>query len=66
MIDRVIVIDRGIIRPQGKEALLREDAESLFLEFYLHLVNFLMRERRRRPAIDWMAYTSRKKWTKLR
>jgi hypothetical protein len=65
MLDRVIVLDRGIIRPQASKALLKQDSPSLFLEFYLHLVNFLMRERGRRPTIDWTAYTSRSRWTKL-
>ena len=65
VIDRVIVLDRGIIRPQVRAALLRDDSPSLFLEFYIHLMNFLMRERKRRPAIDWTAYTSRSRWTKL-
>jgi hypothetical protein len=65
VLDRVIVVDRGIIRPQVSAALLKEDSSSLFLEFYLHLINFLMRERRRRPEIDWTAYTSRSHWTKI-
>ena len=65
VLDRVIVIDRGIIRPQVSAALLKENSTSLFLEFYLHLINFLMRERTRRPPIDWNAYTTRNRWTKL-
>lgn len=65
VVDRVIVMDRGIIRPQVSAALLKDNSPSLFLEFYLHLVNFLMRERKRRPTIDWTAYTSRSRWTKL-
>jgi hypothetical protein len=65
VLDWAIVLDRGIIRPPSAVALLKEDAPSLFLEFYLHLMNFLTRERRRRPGIDWTAYTGRSKWTKL-
>ncbi len=65
VIDRVIVMDRGIIRPEAGVVLLKEDSPSLFLEFYLHLVNFLTREWRRRPTIDWTAYASRSRWTKL-
>ncbi|RWQ13601.1 DUF6602 domain-containing protein [Mesorhizobium sp.] len=64
-IDRVIVLDRGIILPQARMAILKDDSHGLFLEFYLHLVNFLTRERRRRPTIDWTAYTGRRTWTKL-
>ncbi len=65
MIDRVIVLDRGMIRPQVGAAVLRDEATGIFLEFYVHLVNFLTRERRRRPEIDWMAYTPRSSWVKL-
>ena len=66
MLDTVVVLDRGIIRPQTGVALLEEDSPSLFLEFYIHLINFLTRERGRRPVIDWTAYTSGKKWIKLK
>ncbi|GGD20399.1 hypothetical protein GCM10011587_26200 [Pyruvatibacter mobilis] len=62
VVDRVIVLNRGIILPNKRQSLLEEDSDGIFLEFYLHLINFLMRERGRRPVIDWTAYTSRKKW----
>lgn len=65
IIDRLVVIDRGIINPQENRALLKVNSQSLFLEFYLHLMNFLTRERKRRPPIDWTAYTSSNKWTKI-
>jgi hypothetical protein len=65
LIDRLIVMDRGIIQPQGEVALSKLNSPSLFLEFYLHLVNFLAREIKRRPPIDWMAYTSSSRWTKI-
>jgi hypothetical protein len=65
LVDWIIVLSRGIIRPQVGAALLKGDSPSLFLEFYLHLVNFLMRERRRRPPIDWTAYTANSRWTRV-
>jgi hypothetical protein len=65
VLDRVVVLDRGMIRPQVSSALLREDAPGLFLEFYMHLINFLTRERKRRGLIDWSAYTRRSHWTKV-
>jgi hypothetical protein len=65
MIDRVFVLDRGMIRPQVGAAVLRDEVKGIFLEFYVHLVNFLTRERKRRPEIDWTAYTSRSSWVKL-
>jgi hypothetical protein len=65
LIDRLIVMNRGIIEPQARKTLLKEDSQNLFLEFYLHLMNFLMRELKRRPAIDWAAYGSASRWTRL-
>jgi hypothetical protein len=64
-IDRVFVLDRGIIRPQEGVASLGENSAGIFLDFYIHLMNFLTRERSRRPVIDWTAYTSRGRWIKL-
>jgi len=56
-IDRVFVVDRGIINPvraQGK--LVDGDPEYLFAELFRHLVNFMQRERLRRPAMEWESY----------
>lgn len=64
-VDRVIVLDRGILRPQVGAASVGENSAGIFLDFYIHVMNFLTRERSRRPVIDWTAYTSRGRWTKL-
>ena len=56
-IDRVFVLSRGFIIPDdaaGKEEQF--EGTSIFLDFYLHVVNFLAREARRRPPIDWQMY----------
>ncbi|ABD69055.1 hypothetical protein Rfer_1321 [Rhodoferax ferrireducens T118] len=60
LIDVVYVLNRGMIRP-AKNAGKTNDKDELnmFLEFYLHLVNFLRREMPRRPAMDWQAYSSK-------
>ncbi len=68
-IDRVIVLSRGAILPAfsvGKEE--QDDAQSVFLDFYLHLVNFLMREVPRREPVDWQAYAAERSpgWKKLK
>lgn len=65
VVDRIIVLDRGMIRSQVAAAMIREETKGVFLEFYLHVVNFLTRERNRRPEIDWTAYTSKSAWQKL-
>jgi hypothetical protein len=66
VVDRLFVLDRGIIHPALGVAALEENSVGLFLEFYLHLINFLTRERGRRPPIDWMAYAARRTWVRLR
>jgi hypothetical protein len=68
LVDVIYVLNRGMIRP-AKNAGKTNDAEELnmFLEFYLHVVNFLRREMPRRPAMDWQAYSSKtsKGWVPL-
>ena len=59
-VDRLFVLDRGIINPQkpaGKWEI--GQGSSIFLESYLHIVNFLMRESARRRPVDWQMYGPR-------
>jgi hypothetical protein len=59
-VDRLFVLDRGIINPQkpsGKWEI--GQGSSIFLESYLHMVNFLMRESARRKPVDWQMYGPR-------
>lgn len=56
-IDRLFIADRGILNPirsQGK--VMEQNAEYLFVEFFLHLIDFIGRERGRRPEISWRDY----------
>ena len=56
-VDRLFVLDRGIINPQkpaGKWEI--GQGNSIFLESYLHIVNFLLRESARRRPVDWQMY----------
>lgn len=66
VIDRVFVLNNGIIHPASGLASTDRGAVGMFLDFYIHLINFLTRERGRRPSIDWMAYASPPKWIKLK
>jgi len=61
VIERIVVLDRGMINPcQGRGKFVDERAEeSIFLDFYLHVMNFLNRERARRAPVDWQVYSSR-------
>lgn len=69
LIDLVVVLDRGTISPgsaTGKS--VDQDDRSVFLEFYLHVVNFINRERARRPSVDWQVYSARSSpgWVRLK
>jgi hypothetical protein len=57
LLDQIVVLDRGLIKPQTAVAIEKAESINFFLEFYIHLMNFLMREKSRRPPIDWLAYT---------
>lgn len=58
VVDRLIILDRGIINPTiGRGKSIRDAPTSLFAEFFLHLVNFLEREHKRRPTISWSQYS---------
>ena len=68
LIDVVYVLRRGMIRPAKCAGKVNDDDQmNTFLEFYLHLVNFLRREMPRRPTMDWQAYSSKtsKGWEQL-
>lgn len=59
-VDRLFVLDRGIINPQkGAGKWETGEAGSVFLESYLHIVNFLGRESERRAPVDWQIYGPR-------
>jgi uncharacterized protein DUF6602 len=57
-IDRLFIVDRGIINPaRGHGKVIDDDADLLFLELYLHVMNFLQREKNRRPEMNWQIYS---------
>jgi hypothetical protein len=60
VIDRILVVNRGLLNPvamAGKVA--SSDRDEVFLEFYVHLMNFLAREAGRRPGLDLQNYVAR-------
>lgn len=60
-VDRLFVLDRGIVNPQKPAGKWEAgQAESVFLEIYLHVVNFLSRESERRKPVDWQMYGPRR------
>lgn len=68
-IDRVLVLDRGIINPsRGQGRTAEQDPGALFAEFFLHMANFVARERDRRPKLSWQSYALPRshRWQTLR
>lgn len=68
VIDRLFVLNRGMINPGQACGKIQMEEDVIFLELYLHVVNFLRREAKRRPPMDWQAYTSKTSpgWTKIK
>ncbi len=69
LIDRIVVADKGIIAPpHGTGKVKQSQDDNIFLEFFLHLTNFLNTESKRRPPVDWQMYTSRMSpgWKKIK
>ncbi len=69
VIDKIFVVDRGIINPvraQGK--IVEKGPEYLLAELFIHLVEFVERESSRRPPIKWDIYAlpDRKGWASIR
>jgi hypothetical protein len=65
-IDQLIVLDRGILKPSASSGKWEAGSDAtVFLEFYLHIVNFITREARRRPPVDWQVYASGGRMVKI-
>jgi hypothetical protein len=67
-IDRIIVLNKGIINTISKVGLTTSgNGEDILRQWFVHLVNFLMRENNRRLPTDWLSYTYRVEagWQKM-
>jgi hypothetical protein len=59
-VDSLFILDRGIINPGNKVGKWEAgNANSVFLESYLHIMNFIGRESSRRKPVDWKIYGPR-------
>ena len=68
-IDRIVVLDRGMLNPGNATGKWESKSpDDVFLDSYLHFVNFVTREAKRRPPIDWQMYGPRIRtgWKKLK
>lgn len=67
LIDRIIVLDRGIINLAKSMGKISDDNSTIFMYFYMHLLNFIQRENSRRqntPFLDYSGSMS-ERWVKL-
>jgi uncharacterized protein DUF6602 len=68
-IDRVLVLDRGMLVPPSATARTAEaEGKGMLREWFLHLHNFLIREAARRPEYDLQRYGRRRRapgWRRL-
>jgi hypothetical protein len=57
LIDRVLVLNRGMINPPSVSGTDSFESSSAFQQWFINLANFLARENGRRPPVDWQIYT---------
>lgn len=57
VIDRVYVANRGLMNLEATTGVEEEaDQGTALLQFYMHILNFLLRENRRRDSVPYMDY----------
>lgn len=57
LIDRILVLDRGMINPPSSSGTDEFEVSSVFQQWFTNLVNFLARENGRRPSVDLETYS---------
>ena len=67
LLDRVIVLNKGLINSTYSIAKESSDNASMFLHYYMDLLNYLQRENARRQTVPYLEYAGRmsKDWIKL-
>lgn len=67
LLDRVIVLNKGLINPTYSIAKESTDNANMFLHYYIDLLNYLQRENTRRQTVPYLDYAGKlsKDWIKL-
>lgn len=67
LVDRFIVLKRGLINPTNQSGKESDDHAQLFMYFYMHLLNYLERENQRRKRVPYLDYAGKMSegWKKL-
>lgn len=55
-IDMLVVLERGLIKPGQQKGKSLADQGTALQQWFVALANFLARETRRRPPVDWQTY----------
>lgn len=55
-IDMLVVLERGLIKPSERKGKSLADQGTSLQQWFVSLANFLAREARRRPPVDWQTY----------
>ena len=67
-LDRLYVANRGLIYPYAERGITEEpNSGGALMNFYMHILNFLIRENRRRDSAPYVDYAGRltEGWTKV-
>jgi hypothetical protein len=60
LIDRIYVLNRGLINTTGKTGVTEQPYEgTALMQFYMHILNFLARENDRRESVPYLEYAGR-------
>lgn len=59
MLDRVVIIGRGLINPTYDIAKQSTDDAGMLLHYYMDLLNFLQRENNRRQTVPYQEYAGK-------
>lgn len=67
ILDRVVVIGKGLINPTYEIAKQSKDDGGMLLHYYMDLLNFLQRENNRRQMVPYQEYAGKmsQDWIKL-
>ncbi len=67
LLDRIIVLNKGLINPTYSIAKESTDNADMFLHFYMDILNFLQRENLRRQTVPYIEYAGKmsKNWIKF-
>ena len=67
LLDRIVVLNKGLINPTYSMAKESPDNADMFLHFYMDILNFLQRENLRRQTVPYIEYAGKmsKDWIKF-